>query len=179
LADEAIVDMVAEEVLARGVVERAVRLALDELAAQPTIRPQDGVQVALASVDAEIARLTAAIAAGGPLSSLVAAVQTREQERERLSRELRRLSTTAPLLTGNRAAIERLVRAKVADLRALLRNHLAEARLVLHQLLTDRLVFTPFVDGTGARKVRIDGRFALDRIFSLVLGHNVSMPGSA
>jgi hypothetical protein len=99
----------------------------------------------LAIVTTEGERLTDALASGGDLASLVAALRERETRKAVLQAELSRLTTAAPALdaTQTRTAL----RARLADWRGLLRRQVPQARQILKKLLDGPVVFAPVREG--------------------------------
>ena len=94
-----------------------------------------------ADIDKAIRRLTAAIAAGGALESLVAALAAHEQRRKEIDARL--ASVRAP-----RSAVDPLVvRAKLerylTDWQGLLRGSVQQGQQILRRLIVGRLTFTP------------------------------------
>ena len=65
-------------------------------------------------------------------------------------------------------ALERRIRAKLADWRGLLTRNAESGREVLKALLMDPLQFSPEADERG-RRSRFTGRIALDRLLSGVV----------
>ena len=65
-------------------------------------------------------------------------------------------------------ALERRIRAKLADWRGLLTRNVKSGREVLKALLVDALRFSPEVDERG-RRYRFTGRIALDRLLAGVV----------
>src|SRR5262249_5194576 len=101
----------------------------------------------LATVERELENLGRAIATTGALPSLVAQVQAREQQRERLRHDLAGLDQMAQVASLDLARLEREVRAVLDDWRALLLGHVAQARQILRKLVDGRLRFRP--EGRG------------------------------
>ena len=89
----------------------------------------------------EIERLTAAIAAGGDIPTLVEAVKARQSRRDVVSSMLSMRS--APPAKFNRKAIEAAVRDRLTEWRQLLTNHVEDGRQLLREVLTEPLRFIP------------------------------------
>jgi hypothetical protein len=109
-------------------------------------QPQDrrpSAQREIASVDQQLARLTAALADGDDLASILTRSGSRESRRATLLHELRALEQPAgsPLL--DLEAAEQELRLRLADWRAMLVDANALARRMLRTLLDGRIVFTP------------------------------------
>ena len=82
-------------------------------------------------MDRELGRLAAAIVAGGELEPLILTLKQREAERDKLRRELAALDRAGKAAHLDPKAVERELRAKLADWRTLLRKHIPQARQVL------------------------------------------------
>jgi hypothetical protein len=90
----------------------------------------------LAIAEAAIGRLTAAIAKGGELASLVAALETQERQRQELVARLS--ATSVPRPTVNVAAVRRTLRGCLTDWRGLLRGNVQQGQQILRRLLVGR-----------------------------------------
>jgi hypothetical protein len=88
-----------------------------------------------------VRRLTAAIAAGGELSSLIAALQTYEQQRRELEARLAVLQAPAPVFDP--IEVRQQLQDYLVDWKGLLRANLQQGQQVLRRLIKGRLVFTP------------------------------------
>jgi hypothetical protein len=95
--DHAVLASIERDFLRPEVVERAIEFAIDEL------RPQSDagedrraeIRAEIHRLDAELSRLTAAIASGGDLATLLAALKEREAQRQHCERALLKLAATA------------------------------------------------------------------------------------
>lgn len=83
-ADEAVLGAIESQLLNVAVLETTLAKAMERLSEQGDDGPDAPQRRELARLDAEVTRLTAAIAAGGPLDSLLSALQDREQRRGHL-----------------------------------------------------------------------------------------------
>jgi site-specific DNA recombinase len=145
-ADTAVLQAVESQLLDVAVLETALFKALAVLEGQ---REQDGAEPLrqeLARLDAEVGRLTAAIAAGGALESLLAALQDREQHRAHFrvaitEHERQQAARSDP---GDALAV---MREASRDWRGMLHAETGPARTALQALLAARLTFTPGPDG--------------------------------
>ena len=118
-----------------------------------TLRPESredaraaDVRAELARVEAEAGRLAAAIASGGELTALLAALR----ERERRAASLRGVLAACDQEQARaaRAALDpggllAELREQLTDWRGMLRQETGPARQALRALLASRLVFTP------------------------------------
>jgi hypothetical protein len=99
----------------------------------------------LVRIDAEVARLAQAVAAGGEIPALVAAMQERERRRLHLRTELAAVERQAPA-RHDAGDVERAlaaVREALTDWQGMPRQETGPARRALQALLDGRLVFTP------------------------------------
>ena len=96
-------------------------------------------------METAIRPLTAAIAAGGSLQSLVGALQPQEDRRRALRGRLDILR--APDEIEDRATIRRRLQGYLRDWQGLLKGHVHQAQQVLRRLVVGRLTFTPTDDG--------------------------------
>jgi hypothetical protein len=90
-----------------------------------------------------LSRLTSAVASGGDLPALLAALKERQGSRERCQRALIELDATARIGQRELSRLEREIRHRLADWRAMLRREVPEAREILRNLIVGRIVFTP------------------------------------
>jgi hypothetical protein len=161
--DAEVLATLQDDVLRPAVVERAVRLALAELAPARQTATQHRLARELATVRAECERLADAIARGGALDVLLERLQARQARRMALEAELAVARAHVP--TGSADGLERRLRAKLADWRALLTRNVSEGRAVLRTLLVGPLRFTP-VEDERRRGYRFEGLIALDRLLA-------------
>ncbi len=169
LADDTILDELETYVLHPDVVTRALALALDEL------RPGGGgedvrrrLQADVQGVEKELARLTEALAAGGQLMTVVAAIQDREQRHQALQEQLAGLDRVREFTVADGRRIERELRVRLANWRDLLRGQVQEARQIVRALLTDRVTFTP-IEHKRQRVYRYEAIFSVGALVSGVM----------
>ncbi len=166
VGDDAILSEVERFVLHPRVVSRALALAL------AAFRPASGVveaerarvEAALRGIERELSRLTAALATGGELSTLVEAIRDREERRTDLVARLTDLARVRAFRVQDAREIERKALKKLDDWRGLLRSEVQEARSILRPLVQDRITFEPTVVD-GQRGYRYTGRFTLGPLF--------------
>jgi len=146
-ADQAVLTAIERDVLNVAVLETALNKAIS--AAREPIHGQEALGVELraelAQLEAEVARLAAAVATGGDLPALVAALQERERRRTYLRAELAALDRRPTVLRAGgdvRHALD-VMREALTNWRGMLRRELPEARRVLRALLAGRLMFAP------------------------------------
>jgi site-specific DNA recombinase len=135
--DTAVLGAIAEDVLRPEIVEAVVGGVFDALRDSADVDTHAAELVTLAR---EIARLTEAIATGGDMQSLVAALRARQQRRDELIRSMR---PAMPSSTADRRTICTAVRQRLTDWRALLTRNVQDGRSLLRQVLSGPLRFTP------------------------------------
>ena len=147
-ADAAVLDAVERDVLRVEVLEtslwKAMRGLQGDNGSGPEV-PARGLAAELARLDAEVARLTAAIAAGGELSALLVGLQERERRRAYVRAELAELERQRATSARSRFDVGRVLdvmRTALTDWQGMLRQETGPARRALRALLAGRLVFT-------------------------------------
>ena len=170
--NEAVLGTLASDVLRPAVIDAVVAGVLDGLKPAARSRDVERRRAELAEVEAELARLTEAIATGGALAPLLAALQVRQQRRDTLATELAAFQATGPIKVNQRA-IEAQVRERLTAWRALLTEQVEDGRELLRQVLAGPLRFTP----EGSR-YRFEGEAAIGRLLSGTVGlaTNVASP---
>lgn len=163
--DAAVLTAIGGDVLRPAVVQAVVDGVFEALAPDATAPALEQARAALASVEAETARLVSALAIGGDLPPVVAALQERQRRQADLQRTIAELSAARPRL--NRRAIEREVRERLTRWRALLTDHVADGRQLLRELLSGPIRFTP-ERKTGVYK--FEGEIALGHLFTGITG---------
>jgi site-specific DNA recombinase len=128
----AVVEQALDPELLSAVVDRTAQ----KLAGQAHRRAQ--LEAECTSLEAEIRRLTAAIAAGGDLAPLVEALRERESRRQRVEQELKARSATF-----DRGKLRQALQRHAKDWRAMLRRRAENARAILRKFVAERFVFTP------------------------------------
>ena len=143
--DHAVLASLERDLLRREVVERAIEFAIDELrpGSDPAERRRDEVLREMRRLDGELSRLTAAVASGGDLPALLAALKERQAQRERCERALVELDATARIGRHEIPRLEREIRHRLADWRAMLRREVPEAREILRNLIVGRTCSSP------------------------------------
>jgi site-specific DNA recombinase len=147
--DEAVLGAVERDVLRIEVLETSLAKAMDVLRPGTEVLEARGrmVRGELARLDAEVARLAAAIAAGGEMAALIAALQERERRRTHLRAELASLEPAFHRDVRDMPRVLDQLREHLTDWRGLLRQEPPEARRTLRALLNGRFVFTPRSSG--------------------------------
>jgi site-specific DNA recombinase len=168
--DGAWVAALREEVLTvdlvDDVVQRAVQLRQEAQRGRPG---RSELESERRRLEAELRRYAEAIAASGPLPSLLEALRTRERRRAELEAQLRRPSGA----TGHQRTPEELratLLAKLAAWRVLLERHPDRAReTVLRPLLARRVVMTPTVTAEG-RFYAFEGKLSWGAVVTGLIG---------
>ena len=150
-------DLLTPERLAE-VADRAVALARSEHEAAPDLRA--GIERQLGECEAALQRLTAAVAAGGDIPALVAAIQGQETQRARLEARLATLAAPAPAFDPR---AEEALRQAVEEWREILGRQVPLARQVLTKLLNEKISFTP-EDQRGRRGFRFQAAGTVERL---------------
>src|SRR3989442_16008319 len=163
--DHAVLASIERDLLRREVVERAIEFAIDELrpGSDPAERRRDEILREMRRLDGELSRLTAAVASGGDLPAILAALKERQAQRERCERALIELDATARIGQRELSRLEREIRHRLADWRSMLRREIPQAREILRNLIIDRIVFTPRPE---TRLYEFSGRGALGRLLA-------------
>src|SRR5881296_3931073 len=143
--DHAVLASLERDLVRGEVVERAIEFAIDELrpGSDPAERRRDEVLREMRRLDGELSRLTAAVASGGDLPALLAALKERQASRERCERALIELDATARIGQHELSRLEREIRHRLADWRAMLRREVPQAREILRNLIVGRIAFRP------------------------------------
>ena len=81
----------------------------------------DGLRAELARLDGEVVRLAGAIAAGGELSGLLAALQERERRRERVRAELKAIERVSDQAAFDMPRALKQLRGALTDWQGMLR----------------------------------------------------------
>jgi hypothetical protein len=173
-ADEAILGEIERFVLNPSVIRRAVEITLDAFRAGSDTGAAERVRLERdrRKADSEIANLTAAIAAGGgELPSVLVAIKAAEHRRQTTAARLAKLNQAGAVFTSQTGAeLERQVLGKLAEWRATMRREAPEARLVLREVIADRLALAP-EERHGKRVYGYRGTFSFGGLFEgLMLG---------
>ena len=164
-AGQAVLASVEHDVLNVAVLETSIYKAIAALEAPAREDPSGALLEELARLEAETARLAQAIAAGGQLPALVAAMQERERRRAHLRAELGALERRAGRATVDVGLVLGLIRDALTDWRGLLRQEPAAARQALTGLLAGRLVFTPR-ECTDGRFYEFEGPGTISKVIA-------------
>jgi hypothetical protein len=171
--DAAVLELVADEVLDPSVIEDAMAQALAILAPERTNDDLGRLRRELSRVEAELLRLSEAIARGGDLTSLVEAVQSRQGRREALQGDIQALEARS---TGvNPDVVAARLRGLAREWRSVLGRHVVQGRQILRQVLDGPLQVTPDLE---RRRVRLEGAATLSKLLEKVTDLPTSMASS-
>lgn len=165
-----VLQLVREKLLDPDHLRQAVEAVLADLqpAEEELSRRRTDLAGRLEETEQALKRLTTAIAAGGELPGLLAAVREREGERAKLQRQLDALD--GPRVTS--ADVEefyRQVQDAVPQLKAALTGDVQLARQALQKLLPSRLIFREVRDGQRVG-YQLAGSTPLARILNYLRG---------
>ncbi len=166
--DQAVLSAIEEQALQPEVVEKAIDRALEMLRPAEDHAKLDGLNADLVIVQSEIDHLTKAVATGGDLPSLVAAIKEREQRKTHIESELRLLDELEKMSQVDMKEIEEDLWKKLSDWRGLLQRQNGVARQILRKLLLGRLIFEPHEDDLGKYYV-IRGQCSFGKLLSGVV----------
>jgi Recombinase zinc beta ribbon domain len=158
--DDAVLKALGGEVLRPAVVMAVLDGVFAELSPTSLTRDRDQQRALLADIEKEIGNLTKAIAATGPLDSLVTELQARERRRAELSATLA-ASRLLKVEQLDRGAIERRVRVHLDRWRTLLATHVQDGRQLLREASLARSRFTP-----EGRTYRFEGEVGVGQLIA-------------
>ncbi len=169
-ANHAVLSSIERDLLQPEIVAAAIETALATLTAPDEAAPgqRQALVAERAALEGELARLAAAVATGGEVRALLAAMQDRETRREQLERRLAALEALGKVQKLDRHRLERELKARLADWQGLLSRHVSQTRQILRKLLVGRIRFTPKIEG-GERMWEFTGQGVLDRLLAGIL----------
>lgn len=163
--DAAVIEWFRRNVLSEAVIRTVMvrlraRLAGDKHPLAAELEQLDGRARRLRG---ELERLTQAIAsASGPLATLVAGVETRQAELDRLAARREEIGDPEQLTHLSARRLEQRARARLGELHGLLTDHPQQARKVLEAVLVGPLRWTATRTPEGAR-YQISGQATVGR----------------
>ena len=164
-ADQAVHDVLRNEVLRPKVIERALELAIATLSEGDIDREERRLTQKLAALDAELQNLTAMAASGGAVPVILQALITKDAERRTVAQELATMNRGA-VVDLNPKALRRQLQALLDDWRGLLTENVTEARPLLSLVLAGRrITFTP----RGDEGYELIVPVAIDRMLSTLV----------
>ena len=163
--EDLVLEVIRQDALQPDLVRDAVAEAIRRFEEQGPLHPAAApCHARLHEVDTQLERLTAAVAAGGELRSLLARMEALESEREQLARSVARVQKQTATIRFDRPQLERELLARVEDWRGLLGRQVQITRQILGELLTGRISCTRSRTARVARSGTSDlGRVA-DRV---------------
>ena len=167
-ADEAMLGAIREDVLDSEVIDLAVKEAVQLLTSVDRGDAFEVLKADLDGVTGELQRLTSAIAAGGDVPTLVAAIREREARRTRVMAQLAAMTQARAHAVKAPAEVEGQLRKRLKDWRQLLGRETAWTRQILQKLLVDKIVCRPVVH-EGEEAYEITARFHLGRFFEGII----------
>jgi len=174
VAEDAVLRSVATYLLEPSIVHDAIERALAELAPDERQTKTVALEAELTQVRAELARLADAVAsAGGEVSALVQAIQTREARRCELESQIR--AERQPVIQFDRQAVRRALSTQLRDWRSQIRGTPETSRLALKALIADRLTFTPVLDADEPY-YRFEGAGTIEPILGRVRIGDFTLP---
>jgi site-specific DNA recombinase len=166
-ADRGILDVIGQDLLTPEIVRAALAQALETMRATGTDDRRAALEAERAKLDQEITRLTEAIAEGGDLNPLLAAMKVRDQRRTAVLSELATLDRVAAMGTAELGQLQDILMAQLADWQGLLRATPIQGRQILRKLILGRTTFTPRLD---ERYYEFHGEATLGRLLAGALG---------
>jgi site-specific DNA recombinase len=161
-ADDIVIEALLDDVLDESMIGDAVDEAFQLLANDDTEARLATLEDELALVERERTRLAEAIAAGGHLSGLLAALQTREARRATLEDDRVALRAQAPVSAREAASLRSDLIELSRSWRRVLADDPTHARPIVSSLLKNRVVFEPLARG----RWRLSGEGHLIGLFS-------------
>ena len=158
--DDAVLKVIGGDVLRPAVIMAVIDAVVAELKPQAFKRTVDRQRKALRDVEREIGNLTKAIAAGGPLDSLVTELKSSEGRRAELVASIES-AEAVDVRRLDRKGIERTVRQQLTAWRSLLTTNVGDGRQLLREVLVGPLRFTP-----EGKRYRFEGEAAIGRLLA-------------
>jgi site-specific DNA recombinase len=151
-ADAAVLRSVESTLMHPDVVARALAYAEAALLEDRSAGQREAIESDLSECEKAMRRLTAAIAKGGELEPLMAALQTHERQRTELRARLAAIDAEPAAAFIDPVAVRRQLKDYLRDWQGLLLGHVGQAQQVLRRLVVGRLTFTPQKGGFYAFK---------------------------
>lgn len=159
---------VLEEIVMRAMAQLTMSAATDSSNREALARD-------LAALDAELATLADALAAGGAtLATVLSAIKSREERRADLQRTLAGVSRQEGL-TADMRQLRAKLEERVKDWRGLPRKHAEQGQQLLRRLIVGRLALIPERDEEG-RYYRFTGQGTYSRLLAGLVPHMVASP---
>lgn len=176
IADNAVLDVVEQFMLAPLVVEKAVERAVRTIAGEGRGERVTALGRDITEKGQELQRLVDALAVGGESQTLMVAIRGREAQLASLRSELSSVQTSA--IDFDRGKLKRELLARTKDWKALLRAAPESGQRALRALIIDRLTFSPEEGETG-RYYAFSGAGTIEPLLcGLVVQKVASPPGT-
>jgi site-specific DNA recombinase len=169
LVIEALLDDVLDLSIVRESVDEALQIVTGGRGSEPDSR---GLDREIAKIEQERARLVSAIASGGPLDGLLAALQAREARLATLQAERDRRRVQRPVQALDATTVRRELLALAEEWRTVLAHDQPNARPIVTALLTDRVTITP----TDRKAWTLSGAGTLAGLFSRNVPRGMASP---
>ena len=164
--EDAVLRVLGGDVLRPEVISAVLDGIFAALAPEAIAPNLERARAELATVEREIARLVEALAYGGEMESVVAALKARQGHQQELRETITAASTIRPRLDRN--AVERQVRKRLTQWRALLAADTQEGRQLFREVLAGPIGFTP---EKGITLVyRFEGEVQVGHLFAGIAG---------
>ncbi len=160
----AVLAAVGEQVLSTDILEAAIDRAVERLTTWQHDDEAERLRAERETVEGELSRLTGALAAGGNLPSVLAAIREREARRETIVARISALEHVSKLPRLDRRTLRADLQRRIEDWRAPLTKHVAQARQLLRKMLAERLTVTP--EAGADRYAAITGDGTLTKILA-------------
>jgi hypothetical protein len=176
--DAAVLREFERQLLGPGMVEAIIEAALRKLppAVDDVQRDRATATAALSRIEAEIANLTAAVAAGGELAALVTGIEDREQQRARLLHQLASAEHAERQTQASPPRLREQLEERFADWRGILHRQAPMARQIVKKLLAGPLKFTPKQDADGTSYYEFEGEGTLSKLLGNLVPIMVASP---
>jgi site-specific DNA recombinase len=167
-AEDILIEALLDDVLDQSIVQDSIDEALRLLQGDGVAERVDQVETELAKVERERGRLVAAIAAGGELSVLVAALQEREARRVRLEADRDAVRAQRGLGAADVGRVRDELIALASSWSYVLADDPTHARPIVSALLIGRVTITPFEAPVKSRWI-MRGEGTLKGLFGLAI----------
>ena len=142
-ANEIVIEALLDDVLDEDIVNDSIDEAMRLLQGADESGRLEKLEIQIAKVEKERARLVAAIAAGGPLEGLLEALRGRETQRTNLETERASLRTAGRLKASDANRMRDELFTIANDWRRVLAHDPTNARPIVSSLLLGRVTITP------------------------------------
>ena len=169
-ANAAILTAIEHDVLRPEVVDAVLTRAVEALLPNAEALDREWMEAttAMATVDGQIQRLTAAIGASGHSPALLETLHGTETRRATLEQTLATLGQRRQITDLDVPRIQRDLRDRLEDWQGLLTRHVPQARQILRKLLPHPLVLTPRLKGKNKR-YEFTGQASLGKVLAGVM----------